>query len=82
MLQILLKYSNSRQASKIKVHFTYTPTKKYPGSKQKFDGFCSITQEPVVVQKRYIPHLKALILSFYEPEGQALWFPNKASTFT
>ena len=60
----------------------YTPTKKYPGSKQKFDGFCPITQEPVVVQKRYIPHLKALILSFYEPEGQGLWFPNKASTRT
>ena len=60
----------------------YTPTKKYPGSLQKFDGFCPITQEPVVVQKRYIPHLKALILSFYEPEGQGLWFPNKASTRT
>ena len=54
-----------------KALFMYTPTKKYPGSLQKFDGFCPITQEPVVVQKRYIPHLKALILSFYEPEGQA-----------
>ena len=48
---------------------SYTHTKKYPPGKQKFGDLCPITQEPVVVQKRYIPHLKALILSFYEPEG-------------
>ena len=59
---------------------TYTPTKKYPGSLQKFDGFCPITQEPVVVQKRYIPHLKALILSFYELEGQGAWLPHMTAT--
>ena len=60
----------------------YTQARKYWTGKQKFGDLCPITQEPVVVQKRYIPHLKALILSFYEPEGQGLWFPNKASTPT
>ena len=60
----------------------YTQARKYWTGKQKLGDLCPITQEPVVVQKRYIPHLKALILSFYEPEGQGLWFPNKASTRT
>ena len=58
----------------------YTHTKKYPPSKQKFGDLCPITQEPVVVQKRYIPHLKALILSFYELEGQGAWLPHMTAT--
>ena len=63
---------SEKPALPLQILAVYTPTKKYPGSLQKFDGFCPITQEPVVVQKRYIPHLKALILSFYEPEGQVV----------
>ena len=44
----------------------YTPTKKYPASKQKFDGFCQIFPKVIVLQKSYIPHWKALIFSFLD----------------
>ena len=33
----------------------------------------TVSQEPVVVQKRYIPHLKALKYSSYGPEVQGAW---------
>ena len=58
----------------------YTGSNKDPDSCQKFGDLCPITQEPVVVQKRYIPHLKALILSFYELEGQGAWLPHMTAT--
>ena len=32
-----------------------------------FDQFLT---EPILVQKKYIPHMKSLILSYFEPEGQ------------
>ena len=32
------------------------------------------------VQKCFIPHLKALILSFYELEGQGAWLPHMTAT--
>ena len=36
----------------------------------KFDGFWSFSQKVLQTQKLYISHLKALILSCYEPEEQ------------
>ena len=41
----------------------YTDTRKYWPGKQKFDGLCPITLEPLVLQISYIPHWKALIFS-------------------
>ena len=32
--------------------------------------FFKILKEPILVQKKYMPHMKALILSFFEPEQQ------------
>ena len=32
---------------------SYTPTKKYPASKQKFDGFCQIFQSNCATEKVY-----------------------------
>ena len=57
----------------------YTGARKDPPSKQNFDGLCPISLEPLVVQKSYVPHWKALLFSQYEPEGQGLWFPNRAA---
>ena len=34
--------------------------------------------EIMVVQKKYIPHIKALILSYFEPEGQGRGIPMGA----
>ena len=36
--------------------------------------------EPLGVQRHIVPHLKALIFSSLEPEGQRAWPPNKATT--
>ena len=36
----------------------------------KFDGFWSFSQKVLQTQKLYVSHLKALILSCYEPEEQ------------
>ena len=44
----------------------YTDTRKYWPGKQKFDGLCPITLEPLVLQISYIPHWKALISSSLE----------------
>ena len=44
----------------------YTGTRNYPHGKQKFDGLCKISPKVIVLQKSYIPHWKALILSFLE----------------
>ena len=44
----------------------YTGARKDPTSKQKFDGLCPISLEPLVLQISYIPHWKALIFSFLE----------------
>jgi hypothetical protein len=33
----------------------------------------------MLVQKKYIPHMKALILSYYEPEGQGRGIPMGVS---
>ena len=35
----------------------------------KSPAFLKILNEPILVQKKYIPHMKALILSFFELEG-------------
>ena len=34
--------------------------------------------EPMLVQKKYLPHMKALILSYFEPEGQGCGIPMGA----
>jgi hypothetical protein len=36
---------------------------------KKSPAFYKILKEPILVQQKYIPHMKALILSFIEPEG-------------
>ena len=59
--------------------YTYTHTRKYPPGKQKFDELCPITLEPIVLQLSYIPHWKALIFSYKEPELQGVWIPNKVA---
>ena len=41
--------------------------------KANFDGFWQFSQKVLKIQKLYIPHLKALIYSYYEPEGQGVW---------
>ena len=40
-----------------------------------FDQFLT---ETMLVQKKYIPHIKALILSYFEPEGQGCGIPMGA----
>ena len=40
-----------------------------------FDQFLT---EPMLVQKKYIPHMKALILSYFVPEGQGRGIPMGA----
>ena len=37
---------------------------------KKTPAFFKIMKEPIQVQKKYIPLMKAIILSFFEPEGQ------------
>ena len=37
---------------------------------KKPPAFFKILKEPILVQKKYMPHMKALILSFFEPEQQ------------
>ena len=48
----------------------YTHKKKYwPGhdfSEANFDGFGQFSQKVSKIQKRYIPHWKGLIFSFWE----------------
>ena len=46
----------------------------------KFDGFWLFSQKVLRIQKRYIPHLKALISSFYEPEAQGTWPAHMMAT--
>ena len=41
--------------------------------KANFDGFWQFSQKVLKIQKLYIPHWKALIYSYYEPEGQGVW---------
>ena len=44
----------------------YTEARKDSPGKQKFDGLCLISLEPLVLQISYIPHWKALISSSLE----------------
>jgi hypothetical protein len=37
---------------------------------KKPPDFFKILKEPILVQKKYMRHMKALILSFFEPEQQ------------
>ena len=37
---------------------------------KKSPAFFKILKEPILVQKKYIPHVKALILSFFVLDGQ------------
>jgi hypothetical protein len=39
-------------------------------AQKKTPAFFKILKEPILVQKKYIHHIKALILSFFEPEEQ------------
>merc|ERR1711981_920466 len=41
--------------------------------------FWSVNDQPLRVPKQMIPHMKALIFSSFEPEGQRAWPPNKAA---
>ena len=47
---------------------TYTPTKKYSGSRlffeANFNGFWQFSQKVFKIQRSHIPHWKALIFSF------------------
>ena len=44
-----------------------------------FDQFLS---DPMLVQKKHIPHMKALILSYLQLEGQGLGIPIMGPTPT
>ena len=44
--------------------------------------FWSVNDQPIRIPRQMIPHMKALIFSSSEPEGQRAWPPNKAATPT
>ena len=65
-LAVLLHFQGFFKIPFSKGHQSYTGARKDPTSKQKFDGLCPISLEPLVLQISYIPHWKALIFSFLE----------------
>ena len=46
--------------------------------KTKTNAFDQFLTEPMLVQKKFIPHMKALILSYFEPKGQGCGIPMGA----
>ena len=65
---IILRLPRSKK--RLKIQWGQKRSDRSRFFKANFDGFWQFSQKVLKIQKHYIPHLKALIYSYYEPEGQ------------
>ena len=65
--------NNAKDIDQLEVHWGQKRSDRARFLKANFDGFWPFSQKVLKIQKLYIPHLKALIYSYYEPEGQGVW---------
>ena len=71
--QLLTMNNFCPQSIKTEIHWGQKRSARSRFFKANFDGFWQFSQKVLKIQKLYIPHLKALIYSYYEPEGQGVW---------